>query len=230
MSFRHRTAAFGGATIIAIASFIAPANAVSGGVPAAPNPALAKIVSNGSMCTAALVSPTAVLTAAHCVNPSSTGSVTFGAGGRDGSVKFVGVSINPNADMAVLYLEHAMLDRLPMAVLPAPPVVGAPARVTGWGKGGVAGFAQQRDGQVSMYRGGKVYVKNFAGGSSTQPGDSGGPITSGGLIIGVVRGGMWSSATGNHDFGAAMFDNLPWFMGALTDGNIVGSVSSAVSS
>ena len=62
---------------LAIAVLLAP---IVGGTPDAADPAVVRVEIAGATCTGALIAPTVVLTAAHCVIPGESGTVSVGPG------------------------------------------------------------------------------------------------------------------------------------------------------
>ncbi|MEO7330950.1 MAG: trypsin-like serine protease [Minicystis sp.] len=108
-------------------------------------------------CTASLIAPTVLLTAAHCLDPKTHAGYAFGVfSGADASAYPTAAALGPqllavksvhmhpdyddappfHADLGVALLEEALeVTPLPIArSAPAPAIVGGPARIVGYGQ------------------------------------------------------------------------------------------------
>ena len=172
----------------------------------------------GSLCSASIVSPHTVLTAAHCVSPAIVGATAEFAvylgpdinnAGNNDFLAVKATHFNPDfdakdlmngADVGLL----VMKDTLPVTPLAMSftaleqSMVGQPARMVGYGKssgndgnGDSAGIKRQAT--TTMGALSEKLVRFGTGGTNTCEGDSGGPafMTMGGkeVIVGIVSFG-----------------------------------------
>lgn len=197
-----------------------------GGVDDVGDPAVVLIYENEVvLCTGTLVSPTVVLTAAHCVDPAMLGAhavteleVRFGAKlyTPDATAHVAEAAIHPdwditdttsttNPDLAILRLTAPVTDvapiPLPAAGIEAALVVGAPLRAIGYGitENGKSDYGTKREAPtaVSKLDGQAIYTKPVA----MCEGDSGAPYLfdqDGKEVLAAVhsRGNCLTSARG----------------------------------
>lgn len=161
-----RRAAFAAALLLGCAAPEAvevAASPILGGTVDSGDPAVVMLVSipadqsTFETCTATLVAPTVLLTAAHCVDPSTHGGFTFGVFlGPDASAYPTAASLAPQLAAVSAMHVHPDYDRAapfhadlgvailaaPLAVTPVPflraapaaELVGKPARIVGYGQ------------------------------------------------------------------------------------------------
>jgi len=200
------------------------ARAIVGGAPTTADPAVVALIAQvpGSMlatlCTATIVSPHVVLTAAHCVSPDTVGatakfSVCTAANiDTSHSKDFVDVTeVHYNADFSVSDVTNGndiavAIVGIPFGTPPLPmnrtaltsAMIGQPARMVGYGKtsgadasGASAGLKREADTEMGTYTDKLVRFGNA--GTTTCEGDSGGPgfmtIDGQEVIVGVVSFG-----------------------------------------
>ncbi|TWU56968.1 Trypsin [Rubripirellula tenax] len=166
---------------------------------------------NGPGCTGTLISPTHVLTAAHCSvtdrgRPISDTSGTFTVGGRTYQTErvFVHPGYDNNSlanDIAIFQLREPVVGITPEQISRSAPTVGQQLTLVGFGAGGTGAsghtgdFGTKRVGQTPIDRVTATEIQwTFAPGeSNTAPGDSGGPafVTVGGVryLAGVTSYG-----------------------------------------
>jgi subtilisin-like proprotein convertase family protein len=191
-------------------------------------------------CTGTLISPTHVLTAAHCTEGVGNTQGSFEVGGQTYNTTRIynHPDYNPNDfsrgdDLAIMELDRPVNGITPMQIFRQTPQVGSMLTLVGFGEGGTStgGFDANDTGkQVGQTELEKVTGEHIAWNfdkhseSNTAPGDSGGPafIQSNGqfLIAGVTSGGDGDA----HSLGDYSFDTRIDVHAAWIDG-IVGNTS-----
>lgn len=175
------------------------------------------------LCTGTMVTPTVVLTAAHCLTDAVGGGIVIGDAGnvlvvrgvqafRHPGFRQVSASVFIN-DVALIRLEAAVnLPTLPI-LISSSPAAGDKAQIFGYGQDtpAPANAALLRSGEVRISSlNADVITVDFNGdGSKVCHGDSGGPLLSstaqGAAIIGITSSG---SSAGCEEGVASYFTNI----------------------
>lgn len=204
------------AALLAGLAFASPAHAIIGGTPAKGDIAAqsAMIVSTrGASCTGVVVSPSVLLTAAHCVQPAADYAVVVFEAAGPRLIPVARTALHPRfdpnsfetqrptPDLALVKLSAPLPGSFRPAALSAEQAL--PARKTAFT---LAGFGVTRDGDgksagtlrtvtlPSIGTTGGIMIRLSNGASAGGcTGDSGGPVFLDGVVAGIIG---WSTAAG----------------------------------
>jgi len=190
--------------------------AIIGGIADSGDPAVAALIVRAGAnagqphCTATLIAPNRLLTAAHCINDSNTYEVHFGDRFDSGRAHLVsGIRRHPSAshDLAIVTLARGVvIPPVPIgrAAL-SPSAVGQTVRIVGFGRNGQpSGIGVKRFASTTISAVNDRFIRVGSGsGPQKCNGDSGGPtlMVENGIevIVGVssfgsgCQGGSWDS-------------------------------------
>lgn len=210
------------------------------GVPTSAYPAVAGLrISNPAwvgLCTGTLVSPSVVLTAAHCVSDSPLAiRATFFPDGRTAAryaVTAYAIHLEyrfPDADLALLLLEAPVAGVSPVPLSERKPRSGT--------RGMIVGYGEDEQGTTGVKQMGSVRLKTCPrrmpalgllpgslsralcwrarrGRQNTCHGDSGGPLLVEGMLAGVTSGGE-PNCSGLLSWDTSVASFLPWIRARL---------------
>jgi trypsin len=216
------------------------ATRIINGVPTGEYPAVAGLeivdATTMALCTGTLVSPSVVLTAAHCVGGSPVAiRVTFFPDGTTAAHYWaLAYAIHPeysfpDADLALVLLEAPVAGVASVPLTARKPRSGKSGTIVGYGRdeAGIVGLKQK--GTVRLRRcprrvpqlgllpgslGRALCWRSRPGEQDTCHGDSGGPLLVGGYLAGVTSGGD-EHCTGSISWDTNVVPFLPWIQSLL---------------
>jgi V8-like Glu-specific endopeptidase len=210
------------------------------GIPTSDYPAVAGLTiwnpTDVALCTGTLVSPSVMLTAAHCVaeGPLAIDAVFFPTPTTRSSYAVIAYEIHPEfnfpeADLAVLLLEAPVVDVTPISLVGQTPRPRTQGTIVGYGKDETGRVGLKEMGTVrlkrcprrvpalGLWRGALTRAICWRSRPSQQDtchGDSGGPFLIGNTLAGVTSGGdPHCSGTLSWDTNVVPF--LPWILSRL---------------
>ena len=211
--------------------------AVTNGSNDAGDPGVVALLQGSTLvCTATLVAPRLILTAAHCLADGAMPTVYFGSTPGDGAPRLAISAVRrhpsfdaaqPTNDIAMALLADPAPASATAAPLPAaPPAAGAMLRLVGFGRtsAGDTTAPRKRVGTATLSSLTATELAFLPSPSQTCEGDSGGPAfaTAGGVesIVGVTSSGDAACATMARDIRVDAFADafIAPFVAATTEG------------
>lgn len=233
---RIRDWSAGGVTTQIINEIHEPIDRVINGTPTNGFPEVGLLEIGSSLCTATLITPEWVLTAAHCVSGASPNQVKFKVNGGtyNGCLIFVHPNFKPfnillGYDIALVRLATPVTGVTPAAIQSSAPFVGQVVTIVGYGLGGT-GDTGGIPGTQGIKRMGDVTIDqvdpllvwwNFDTNdeSNTCSGDSGGPqFNTDGAIVSITSGGFRAACDlGDQSFNTRCDVFISWIQQTIAD-------------